>query len=243
MLLPEERIKILKLFIYTSGIIFLILFIFSFETNNVVKIIENIPQKRIRHFANKAINNDTYMLKYIDKIISIEYQNQNERIGWYPWTLEDIASLIQSFFLLLKDNQDYTDFSAYQKNCVDHINKMKNIIRNSEYKTEKFKASECIIAYLSIIETNLLTNPFDQNHWKEEVVSYLSHILMAYDTTFNAEYITSNTLSPEEWMNKIKKKNIISEEECNSLLYDLSLLKKHYGNYQFDKYGRIYFIK
>ena len=207
-------------------IVIAIILISTFEDPNVT--IDNIREKSIKRLGQKAMKNNTYMLKYAKKIISVERKN----IG-HPTEIKDY---ITAFLFALKEIHIYDDFDTYQKDCIDRLDQMKNIIRNYYQSETDRKAVEIILSCLSIIEVNLLTTSFDHD-WKETVDVYIHNYLYIYT---NSQF---NEKTPKKWIDKIRKNEVQPKEWCDSLLKDLRLMEICINPYQFDKYGRIYFIK
>lgn len=151
---------------------------------------------------------------------------------------------IQMLLIVLKDNGSYGDFSTYQKDLIDKIDQIKNIIRNCYQNNTSYKTtSECLLSYLSIVEVNFLTEPFYHINWEKAVYDYHqgSFLLMLpeYKNTVTG-VLLDKRFTPEEWMNQIKEKKLKTNEWRNTLLADLLLLEKYSGTYKFNKRGRVY---
>lgn len=210
------------------GVPISLLCILDANTDRFDDVIECVKEKRTNRLSQKAIKDDAYMLKFIKEMVHAEKRNKKYSIKTKDY--------ITTFLSVLKENHTYDDFYAYQKDCIDRLDQMKNIIRHY-YQDDTYRNTAAIIlSCLSIIEVNLLTSSFDSD-WEKKVDKYLCNCL----------YICSDSLfhrnKPKKWVNKIRKKEIRSEDWCDALLEDLKLLKIYYKPYQFDKDGWVYFDK
>lgn len=161
-------------------------------------ITELIKEERVKRLSRKAIRNDTYMLKFIKKMIHAEKMNKERYL--------EADDYIAAFLSALKESRTYDDFYAYQKDCIDRIDRMKNVIRNSYQDDTYRKTAGLVLSCLSIVETNLLTGSFDSG-WEEEINRYLHNCL--YVSAGNH----GDQDEPEKWVKKIRKKEIRPEEQ------------------------------
>lgn len=186
----------------------------------------------------KAIKDDTHLLKYVKRLIREERTGMNT----YPVSSQVFSvGSIRSFLLSLKDNGSYSDYSTYQKDCIERIDRMKNIIRNC-YQNEKpyKKAAEHLLSYLSIIEVGLLTGPFNSENWDSGV--YLRYIFENVYQCNRGYCGEGEEKTPEEWVEELKNKKVRPAEWCDLLLEDLCYLSEYYGSYWFDRNGWFYFL-
>lgn len=202
--------------------------------------------------VHRATKDNSYMPKFIEKIISTKLTTYIQRgEGKYVTpkftTVEKrfkAAEYIGMFLVSLKNSGEHNDFSEYQNDCINRIDQMKNIIRNC-YQSNSFykKFAECVLSYLSIVEVNILLESFNLNRWnswKDELENYAYWTLVITidcEWNYNPNY---KPLTPEEWINQIRAKNLKSNEWCNTLLEDLLFLERHYKTYKFDRTGWIY---
>lgn len=199
-----------------------------------------VEKEKMKCLAKKAIRDDAYLLKYVERTIREEYEG-DARINVCTATFRVFSvESIKTLLLLLKDNRSYNNSLEYQKDCVERIDRMKNIIRNC-YQSEKpyKKAAERLLSYLSIIEVGLLTGPLNNKDWNDKV--YFRYI---FDNIYwhNRESCDeSKEKTPEEWTEEMKEKKVRPEEWCDLLLEDLKLLETYYGLYRFNESGWLYF--
>lgn len=226
--MSETNMILLRVLAIVIGFVLCSLVWLCMDPDLLDDIVELIEEKKTKRLSRKAIKNDTYMFKFIKKMIHAEKKNKKRSV-------KNVNNYIVAFLFVLKESRTYDDFYAYQKECIDRLDRMKNIIRNY-YQDDTYKYTAGItLSCLSIVETNLLTRSLGSD-WGKRVNKYL----------YNCLYIPVNkhdSDNPEEWVKKIRKKEIRPKKWCDLLLEDLKLLETYYGSYQFDKDGWIYFDK
>lgn len=197
-----------------------------------------IEKEKMKRLAKKAIRDDAHLFKYVDQIVHEECSGMIAyTMSFQVFSVESIRSFLSS----LKDNGSYSDYSAYQKDCIDRLDRMKNIIRNC-YQNKEFykKAAEHLLAYLSIVEVGLLTGPLNSENWDSEVyLRYIFENIYCHNGGYCGD---GEEKTPEEWVEELKSKKVRPEEWCDLLLEDLCYLLEYHTPYWFDGNGWFYFL-
>lgn len=235
---PHPFLWNLKITMISVGlaVLFNIVLFVIFDGDLIVEAIQEIEERKQRHFAKKALRSDDSMMKYIKNMVKIEYRNQKTK----EFPLKNNSQqkdYIEYICKALADTQETVDFETCQTSCVDMIDKMKAMIRNY-YRDSKYeKAADCTISYLSICEANLVAGEYETN-WKRKLENLFGIVFLSV-----REY-SDRGKSPKKVIDNLQKKDTSQKKSLQwyqSLKEDLELLQKYYGKYKFDTSGTLYF--